>query len=38
VVTTVGANGRDCGIKFSGLGDRWFVAPAEVPDGVFLEG
>jgi hypothetical protein len=33
VVTAVGANGRDCGIKFSGLGDRWFDAPAEVPEG-----
>jgi hypothetical protein len=32
------ANGRDCGIKVSGLGDEWFVAPAEVPDGVLLDG
>ncbi len=38
LLTAVGANGRDCGIKVSGLGDRWFTAPAEVPDGVFLEG
>jgi hypothetical protein len=38
LVTAVGANGRDCGIKISGLGDQWFVAPAEVPEGVFLEG
>jgi hypothetical protein len=38
LLTAVGANGRDCGIKVSGLGDRWFVAPAEVPEGVFLEG
>jgi uncharacterized protein DUF1116 len=38
LVTAVGANGRDCGIKVSGLGDRWFVAPAEVPEGVFLDG
>ena len=37
LVTAVGANGRDCGIKVSGLGDCWFVAPAEVPKGVFLE-
>ena len=34
----VGANGRDCGIKVSGLGDHWFVAPAEVPVGVYLDG
>jgi hypothetical protein len=38
LVTAVGANGRDCGIKVSGLGDHWFVAPAEVPVGVFLDG
>jgi hypothetical protein len=38
LVTAVGANGRDCGIKVSGLGERWFTAPAEVPAGVFLEG
>jgi hypothetical protein len=38
LLTAVGANGRDCGIRVSGLGDRWFVAPAEVPEGVFLDG
>jgi uncharacterized protein DUF1116 len=38
LVTAVGANGRDCGIKVSGLGDRWFVAPAEIPEGVLLDG
>jgi len=38
LLTAVGANGRDCGIKVSGLGDRWFTAPAEVPEGVFVEG
>jgi len=38
LVTAVGANGRDCGIKVSGLGDEWFTAPADVPEGVFLEG
>ena len=38
LVTAMGANGRDCGIKVSGLGDRWFVAPAEVPEGVPLDG
>jgi hypothetical protein len=34
LITAVGANGRECGVKVSGLGDRWFVAAAEVPDGV----
>lgn len=38
LLTAVGANGRDCGIKVAGLGERWFTAPAEVPEGVFLEG
>jgi hypothetical protein len=38
LLTAVGANGRDCGIKVAGLGERWFVAPAEVPEGVFLDG
>jgi hypothetical protein len=38
LVTAMGANGRDCGIKVSGLGDEWFVAPAEIPDGVLLAG
>jgi hypothetical protein len=34
LVTAMGSNGRDCGIKVSGLGDEWFTAPAEVPEGV----
>ena len=38
LITAVGANGRECGIKVSGLGDRWFTAPAEVPQGVLLDG
>src|SRR4051812_11125977 len=27
LVTAMGANGRDCGIKVSGLGDEWITAP-----------
>jgi hypothetical protein len=38
LVTVVGANGREAGIKVSGLGERWFTAPAEVPEGGFLRG
>jgi hypothetical protein len=38
LLTAAGANGRECGIKVSGLGDRWITAPAEVPVGVFLDG
>lgn len=38
LVTSVGANGRDCGIKVAGLADRWFTAPGEAPEGIYLEG
>jgi hypothetical protein len=38
IVTGIGANGKDCGIRLSGTGDRWFVAPGEVPTGVLLPG
>jgi hypothetical protein len=38
VITSIGANGGDCGLRLSGTGDRWFVAPAEVPRGVLQSG
>ena len=38
LLTAVGANAGECGIKVSGLGNRWFTAPAEVPEGAFLDG
>ncbi len=38
LVSAVGANGTDCGLKVSGLGDTWFVARAEPPQGVPMEG
>jgi hypothetical protein len=38
LITAMGANGAECGLKVSGLGDRWFVAPAEPPRGVPMEG
>ncbi len=38
LVTAVGSNGTECGIKVSGLGDQWFVAPAEMAEGVALDG
>lgn len=38
VVTTMARNGTDFGIRVSGLGDRWFVAPAEIPDGLYFPG
>ncbi|MDH3402415.1 MAG: DUF1116 domain-containing protein [Acidobacteriota bacterium] len=38
VVTTMARNGTDFGIRVSGLGERWFTAPAEVPDGLYFPG
>ncbi|MGH7310387.1 MAG: DUF1116 domain-containing protein [Candidatus Rokuibacteriota bacterium] len=38
LVTTMARNGTDFGIRVSGLGDRWFTAPAETPVGLYLTG
>jgi hypothetical protein len=38
IVTAMARNGTDFGIRVSGLGDRWFTAPAEVPDGLYFSG
>jgi hypothetical protein len=38
VVTAMTRNGTDFGIRVSGLGDRWFTAPAELVDGLFFPG
>jgi hypothetical protein len=38
IVSTMARNGTDFGIRVSGLGDRWFTAPAEVPDGLYFPG
>lgn len=38
LVTAMARNGTDFGIRVSGLGDRWFTAPAEVPAGLFFPG
>ncbi|MDQ7843686.1 MAG: DUF1116 domain-containing protein [Armatimonadota bacterium] len=38
VVTAMARNGTDFGIRVSGLGDRWFTAPAEIPVGLFFPG
>jgi hypothetical protein len=38
LVSTMARNGTDFGIRVSGLGDRWFVAPAQIPDGLFFPG
>ncbi len=38
VVSTMARNGTDFGIRVSGLGDRWFTAPAEIPQGLYFPG
>ncbi len=38
VVTTMARNGTDFGIRVSGLGARWFTAPAATPVGLFFPG
>ena len=38
LVSTMARNGTDFGIRVSGLGDRWFTAPAQVPDGLYFSG
>ena len=38
VVFAMARNGTDFGIRVSGLGDRWFTAPAEVIDGLYFPG
>ena len=38
VVTTMARNGTDFGIWVSGLGDEWFTAPVEQPDGLYFPG
>jgi hypothetical protein len=36
VVTAMARNGTDFGIRVSGLGEDWFTAPAEIPDGLYF--
>jgi hypothetical protein len=36
LVSTMARNGTDFGIRVSGLGNRWFTAPAQIPDGLFF--
>jgi hypothetical protein len=38
LVSTMARNGTDFGIRVSGLGDRWFTAPSQVPDGLYFPG
>ena len=38
LVSTMARNGTEFGIRVSGLGNRWFTAPAQVPDGLYFPG
>jgi hypothetical protein len=38
LVSAMARNGTDFGLRVSGLGDRWFTAPAEVPQGLWFPG
>ena len=38
IVTCMARNGTDFGLRISGLGDRWFTGPSQVPDGLYFPG
>ncbi len=38
IVTAMCRNGTEFGIRVSGLGDRWFTAPVEMPRGLYFPG
>lgn len=38
IVTAMARNGTDFGIRVSGLGQTWFTAPAQIPDGLYFPG
>lgn len=38
LVTAMARNGTEFGIRVSGLGDRWFTAPAPMVDGLYFPG
>src|SRR5262249_32003224 len=38
VVATMARNGTEFGIRVSGLGDRWFTAPVNTPEGLYFPG
>lgn len=38
IVTAMTRNGKEFGIRVSGLGDRWFTAPVNMPQGLFFSG
>ncbi|MDR7554506.1 MAG: DUF1116 domain-containing protein [Armatimonadota bacterium] len=38
LASTMSRNGVEFGLRVSGLGDRWFTAPAPMPDGLYFPG
>jgi hypothetical protein len=38
IVTALCRNGTDFGIRVAGLGDAWFTAPVEMPQGLYFPG
>ncbi|SCZ79611.1 bifunctional FdrA/YlbE family protein [Acidaminobacter hydrogenoformans] len=38
IVTTMTRNGREFGIRISGMGDTWFTAPVNTPNGLYFTG
>jgi hypothetical protein len=38
IVTAMARNGTDFGIRVSGLGERWFTAPVDTPEGLYFPG
>lgn len=38
IVTVMARNGVDFGIKVSGAGNKWFTAPANIPEGLYFPG
>jgi hypothetical protein len=38
IVSAMARNGTDFGIRISGLGDQWFTAPAQIPEGLYFPG
>jgi hypothetical protein len=38
IVTAMCRNGTDFGIRVAGLGDDWFTAPVEMPEGLYFPG
>lgn len=37
-VTTMARNGYEFGIRIAGMGDEWFTAPVNQPDGLYFQG